>query len=151
MPKPAKTPTEAMVGYGTTVEFLTFGFIGRATNFRGSRAAVETAEVTNFDSPQPDGDRQWGGTEHVPTFATAGTISMSVVWTADYKLPPEGHEDTVRVTFPLKKGYKLPEIWSGGGILLSVDVSAETRTAFTAEIAIQRTGVWSSTSAVRKD
>ena len=152
MPAPAKTPTEAILGYGTTIEFLGLGFLARGTNFRGSRGAVDSVNVTNFDSPGPEGDRQWGGDEFIAnSIGDPGQMSTSIIWTADQKLPAIGAEATIRVTFPLKKnaGYKTPTIWSGLGYLASADVSAETKTAYTADVVIQRSGVWTETAATK--
>jgi len=150
MPAPAKTPTEAILGYGTTIEFLSFGFLSRGTNFRGSRGQVDAVPVTNFDSPLPEGDRQWGGDEFIAnSIGDPGQMSTSIIWTVGQKLPQIGAEDTIRVTFPLKKGYKTPTTWSGLGFLMSADVSAETKTAYTADVVIQRSGVWTETAATK--
>src|SRR3990167_3294199 len=150
MPAPAKTPTEAVLGYGTTIEFLSFGFLSRGTNFRGSRGQVDAVPVTNFDSPPPEGDREWGGEEFFAnSIGDPGQMSMTLVFTPGLKLPPLGVEDTIRITLPLKTGWKTPTTWSGLGFLMSADVSADTKTAYTADVVIQRSGVWTETAATK--
>ena len=145
-----KKPADAVLGHGTTIEFISFGFIGNGTNFRGGRGSVEAVEVTTFDSPVPEGDRAWGGMEYEPTsIGDPGQMSLSLVWSMSQTLPPIGAMDRIRVTLPLKKGYKSSTTWSGDGFLQSVEVTSEVKGVYTADVVIQRSGVWTEAAAVR--
>lgn len=146
-----KKKADATIGKGTTVEFISFGFIGQATDLTfDGMGDVDDIDVTNFDSPEAESDEQWGGMEYEPaTCGDPGTITMSVILAQDQKLPPIGKKDTIRVTLPLKAGYKSPTIWSGTGYRKGGSARAETRTAYVQTLVIRCSGVWTRSAAVK--
>ena len=143
--------TDATIGKGTKVEFLSFGFVGQGTDLTfDGMGDVEDIDVTNFDSTEPGSDGEWGGMEYVPnSIGDPGTISMTLVYAQDQTLPAVGEVDTIRISLPLKKGYSQPRILSGSGYLSKRSVRTETRAAYTSTVTIRCSGVWTETKAVK--
>ncbi len=138
--------TDANIGHGSTVEFVTSLFVADIININGLddvRPEHDTTHMASGTVEGGDGHIQAHG-ESIPGVLRPGPVVLSTILVPSpaIPVPVNAAPETINITYPIPDGLTNGAVASGKGYVTGTPETIEVDGVMTQEITIARTGVW---------